>query len=507
MNLEDARFRKLNDYYDLFTNTFSDVGERHGQGQGGNQREFIPAGGINTLGKTIDSAWFTNRIGSRPMSIDEIRRGAGGGNAPSMEGKWTIVGAKTQGVTPGFRIRDSKGRNYLLKFDPPNYPEMATGADVIGSHLFYALGYNVPENYLVVFDEDKLVLGDDVTVTDASGEKRPMSRRDVTAALARVPRQEDGRIRGLASFFLSGKILGEFRYDGTRSDDFNDIVLHEHRRDLRGLFVFCAWLNHNDSRAINTLDSLVEEHGTKFIRHYLIDFGAILGSASVVSNTARDGNAYFWELKPALAQIFSLGIYVPRWARARYVKRPSIGQIEYPSFEPEQWKPNYPNPAFKNRLPDDEFWGAKKVIAFSDEHLKAVVKLAEYSDSRAENWITDYLIKRRNRIGEVYFAKVLPLDDFRVEEGELKFVDLGVKHSLVDARELKVTWSRYDNESQEHSSIGGASGFRLPDVVRNGAAGSYVAAKIEAADPNKTVTVYLRQQNQGSRVVGIDRTW
>ncbi len=360
---------------------------------------------------------------------------------------------------------------------------------------------------LVVFDDDKLVLGDDVSVTDETGEKRPMSGRDVRAALARVPRQDDGRIRGLASLFLPGKILGEFRYYGTRSDDFNDIVLHEHRRDLRGLFVFCAWLNHNDSRAINTLDSLVDENGSKFIRHYLIDFGAILGSASVVSNTARDGNAYFWELKPALAQIFSLGIFVPRWARARYIKHPSLGQIEYPSFEPEEWKPNYPNPAFQNRLPDDEFWGAKKVMAFSDEQLKAVVKLAAYSDQRAEEWITDYLIKRRDRIGEVYFSKVLPLDDFRVEESELRFVDLGVKHGVLGSRELNTTWSRFENGSKEHTPIPDASGFRLPDALKNGASGSYFAARIAADDSKQTVTVYLRKQSQGLEVVGIDRTW
>ena len=211
MSLEDARFRKLNDYFDLFSNMFGDVGEEQGEEenktQAGGRQGLIPAGGVNTLGEVLDSAWFTNRIAAHPMSVADVRKGAGEGNGPSMEGPWTIVGAKTQGVTPGFRIRDSRGHNYLLKFDPLKYPEMATGADIIGSHLFHALGYNVPENYLVVFDEDKLVLGDDVKVTDAQGEKRPMSRRDVTAALARVPHREDGRIRGLASLFLPLHVL------------------------------------------------------------------------------------------------------------------------------------------------------------------------------------------------------------------------------------------------------------------------------------------------------------
>ena len=48
-----------------------------------------------------------------------------------------------------------------------------------------------------------------------------------------------------------------------------DIVLHENRRDLRGLYVFSAWLNNTDAKAGNTLDTIVEENGVRFIRHYL----------------------------------------------------------------------------------------------------------------------------------------------------------------------------------------------------------------------------------------------
>ena len=510
LSVKELKTRKLNDVYDLFENTFGGPGERQSKKQKGRAAAaLIPSQAVNTLGEVPnDPAWFTNRIGSRPMSIEELVRGPGADRPPSMEGTWKIVGAKTAGVTPGFRIQDSTGQLYLLKFDPLTNPEMSTASDVIGAKFFHALGYSVPENYLVHFTLDQLAMGEMVTVFDPeSGRDRPMTRRDLILLREKVAQDERGRFRAVASRFLKGKFLGEFRYYGTRSDDFNDIVAHEHRRDLRGLFVFSAWLNHNDSRAINNMDLLVEENGISFVKHYLIDFGAMFGSASVISNTARDGNAYFWELKPALAQMATLGIWSPRWMRDRYIKHPALGLIEYPSFEPEQWKPNYPNPAFQNRLPGDEFWAAKKVMAFSDAAISAIVKEAKFTDPRAEELLTDYLIKRRDKIGEAYFAKVLPLDSFKVSQGRLEFEDLQLKYGLTDNRDYEVEWSSFDNSSEEHTPLAGATSFRLPDSALRAANGSFFAAKIQAEDERKTVLVYLRKDGSGFKVTGIERSW
>src|SRR3954463_8419860 len=110
------------------------------------------------------------------MSIEELKRGPGN-SAPPANGAWRVISAKTNGVSPGFIIEDEHKNRYVLKFDPPPYPELASAADVIGSKIFYALGYNTPENYIVHFRREQLEIAQGVMAHDASGRKHPLTGR------------------------------------------------------------------------------------------------------------------------------------------------------------------------------------------------------------------------------------------------------------------------------------------------------------------------------------------
>ncbi len=478
--------RKINYLYDFFVNSLDPP-----------RVEPQPAVDVNTLGEVPDGLWYTNRHYWHPMTLDQLRQGPAHGNAPVPP--FRVVGAKTEGVTPGFQIRDAMNRHYFCKPDPQSNPEMATAADVIGSKFFYAFGYQTPENYIAYFANNEISIDPSATVAPEGEKPRQMRRNDLAKILRLMPRDREGRYRVIASLEVEGKGMGPFRWTGTREDDPNDIFPHEHRRSLRGLYVFCAWLNHTDIKAGNTYDSLVEWDGVPAIRHYLIDFGSSLGSDSDEPKNARFGHEFMIERdKKVLVKMFSLGLYSPDWERARYPGIPAVGRFEAATFEPDAWTSNYPVPAFFYRLPNDEFWAAKQVMSFTNEQILAVVETGEFTNPKAVEYITKTLIERRDKIGRAFFAKLLPFDRFEVRGGQLAFEDLGLKYGFNVRNEYDVQWYRFDNTTGQRTLLPGATGPQVPRP------GEFAVAEIRSrSDAAKSISVYLR----GMGVVGIDRKW
>jgi hypothetical protein len=470
-------------------------------------RPAVPAGAVNTLGEVPDSSWFTNRHAREPLSPEQLRRGPGVDKAP--QPPFTVTGGKSEGITPGFRMRDSAGRLYFVKPDPWDNPEMATASEVVVSKFFFAIGYNTPENYLVTLKEADLHLSEQAETSSSGGKSRKMTEKDLDEILDKIPHSPDGSFRILASLAVEGEPLGPFRYEGTRRDDPNDVVAHENRRDLRGLFVFAEWLNHTDTKAANSLDTIVEENGSRFVRHHLIDFGSALGSDSDRAKNARFGHEFIIpQAGDAWRRIVTVGLSPKPWERAKFPDLPAVGHFESATFEPDEWKSNYPNPAFLNRLPDDEFWAAKQVMAFTNDDIRAMVETGQFSDPRVVDYLVGTLAERRDKIGRTYFSKVLPLDRFRVQDGELQFSDLAVTYGFRPSLEYRISWSRFDNMRGQHELLPASTSTRLPTEAASAPRASYFSAVITRPNDNaKSVTVYVRKNDSGYDVVGIERTW
>jgi hypothetical protein len=175
-----------------------------------------------------DSNWFTNRIGTVPGHgrPDHARAGRGAPSRPVALGPHR---EKTSGVHPGFTARDAKGETWFLEFDPPEFPEGATGAVAVATKIFWALGYNQVESFLTSFDMKNVAIDPKATIKRPNGKRSPFTPDDIDAILEHVARNKDGTYRIVAGRLLPGKILGGFLYAGTRTDDPNDTDPHQHR--------------------------------------------------------------------------------------------------------------------------------------------------------------------------------------------------------------------------------------------------------------------------------------
>jgi len=467
-----------------------------------------PAYNVNSLDEVPDSSWFTNRNGARPMSLEEIRRGpdVNGGPAP---GVLMVTRGKTSGISPGFFVRDERGDVYLLKFDPPAYPELATAAEVIATKLFYASGYNVPQNTILRFQRQQLRVDAEAQFEDPQGRKRGMSEADVDDILTLAARQPDGRYRALASKLLPGKPKGGFSFSGVRKDDPNDIIPHQDRRDLRGLRIFAAWLEHNDIRVGNTLDTYVAEDGHSFLRHYLIDLGSTLGSDTAFPNVDIVGKEYQFDGAQAAQVLLTLGIYQQPWRlKKRALRYPSVGYYESRGFDPRRWKQNFPLVAFENMTEPDGYWASRIVGSFTDEQIEAAVQTGELSDPAAAGYLASQIKERRDRIVHVYARRTAGLDGFRIERRgtdlALRFHDQRTRTAEADAI-AAIEYEIRANQGQVLITAGALTASELaldPDLLRK-MGGGRAHVSLRRRGERAVTEVFLLSENGQTRITGI----
>jgi hypothetical protein len=494
---------ELSPTYDLLLNTFA--------------RPEVPsviprASNVNTLGEVPDSSWFQNRIGIREMSLEELARGP---NREPPLPPFTITTAKSSGITPGFTVRDAAGRIFFVKFDPKENTNLTTGAEVIGKSFFHAIGYNVAEAFLVYLRDGDLTIEPGAMLRLEGGKRVPMDTEFLENVLENAGHHPDGSARAVFSRAVEGEVVGPFQFRGTRGDDPNDIVPHEDRRELRGYRVFCAWLNHDDSRAINTLDAFVSTGGGRgHLRHYLLDFGSTLGSGSdnlrrIAPQDPRSGNEFVVDFEPTWKAAYSFGILDRNWRHIRfaYPRYAEVGRIESDFFEPSNWKPEYPNPAFDRMLTDDGFWAAKIVARFSDEAIRAIVATGDYLSDEAEIFLAEVIARRRDKVVAHYFLALDPLDGFEAFDA-LTFRHLGLERDLGTVDGYRYEWFTFDNLTGETTPLGNpgvASEVREPRIPIPETSAPYLLVRIRSISDRpawgKAVDVYLR----GRKVVGIER--
>ena len=376
---------------------------------------------VNNFDEVPDSTWFTNRLGRFEITSALIAQGANTESAPSANDEFTVIWVGRAEVVPEIIVEDAEGVHYLLIFDHAENPESATAAAIIANRLLYAFGYNVPESYIVNLDRSKLVISPHAVTMTKYGDEIPATSEDIDRLWSKVAEDpRTGFVRAAMLKDLEDIPLGPFSFQGKRSDDKNDRIRHEFRRELRGLRTFCAFLDCDAMVDEQTGDFFIADDGNKgYLMHYILHTDNMLGAYR----------------KPA-------------------------GPAKY---DPAKWNPFVSNAAFNMATKRDEFWAAAILLRLSNDAIIAAVNEAKYSSRERSDEVIRMLIDRRDKTVAYWLGKLSPLTNFELTNDEdrllLTFDDIAGKNAfryrlrtergraiLKDWTEISETNVRIDND-------------------------------------------------------------
>jgi len=328
-----------------------------------------------------------------------------------------------------------------------------------------------------------------------------------------VARRPDGTYRVVAGRLLPGRLLGNFRYEGTRRDDPNDVVPHERRRELRALRVFGAWTNLTDLKSKNTIDTLVTENDRSTVKHWLQDVGSTFG----MCNDRYEWDLsweHFYEGGSTAKRLLSFGFALSQWHTVDYTERPAIGKFEGDEFDPRTWRPQTPTTAYMEMRDDDAFWAALRVAEFTDDMIRAIIQTGEFSDSASARALGDIMIKRRNKILATYLPAVNPIVTPRLENNQLTFDNAAVRAGVAKPpATYRASWFQFDNATGDTRPLSETTGTTTSIEAPRGlptAVDSFIAVDISAdakehATWRKPIRTYFRLDADGWKLVGLER--
>jgi len=389
-----------------------------------------PAGeavNVNSFDEVPDSAWFTNRLGAHPVSIEELMRGACEpklilDDEHAQDGTWVIDQGKPNGASPGFRVNLPGKGKYMFKADTKEQPERPSAASVIGAAAYHAAGFYTSCEQVVYFKPSVLKLTPGLRFENNSGIEKAFDQAALDRVLAVAPKRGE-LVRMQASAWLPGRLLGPFQYSGTRHDDPNDVIAHEDRRELRGGRVLAAWLHHFDAREQNSMDSWIADDKKNadsspgYVRHYYLDTSDSLGSEWDWDEISRRlGHSYLLDFGDIGSDFITLGTRERPWERLHRARGHEIfGYYGVEEFIPDAWKNEYPNPAFSRMVEHDAAWMARILARFTPDMVQTLAKMGEFSKPENTDYLAHVLERRLQRILDRYLMRLSPIADLRIE--------------------------------------------------------------------------------------------
>ncbi|HEX4339594.1 MAG TPA: hypothetical protein VH062_26990 [Polyangiaceae bacterium] len=489
-----------------------------------------PAGeapNVNSMDEVPDSAWFENRVGAHEIPLESVLKGACTdkqllAGETVKDGEWTIDQGKSNGATPGFRVKLKEKGKYMLKTDAP-VPERPTAAAAIGAAAYFAAGFNTSCEQVIFVKPSSFTLTPGLTVTDNTERTRPFDEK----ALKKVFDDATHRgeyVRLQASAWLPGYLLGPFRYEKKRDDDPNDIIAHEDRRELRGARLLAAWLNHFDAREQNSMDSWIGVGGDPkkpeldpgFVRHYYLDTSDCLGSEWAWDGISRRlGQSYLLDWGYIAGDFATLGLIKRPWEEVQHHPGMEVfGYFDVDHFDPETWVNEYPNPAFSRMTERDGAWMARILSHFTPEMVQGLTAMGRFQDPARTTYLASVLEGRLKRILARYLTRLSPLTNPRLDGSRLCVTDLARQSGVSTSLRYGAALTPMDGGSPRQLPVSLPFGAEVcVDLPHSDAAinvtaesGTYVIVRIRSsAEGPLDVHLYDLGPNGGFRLAGLER--
>ena len=323
-----------------------------------------PALNVNTLGEVPDSSWFTNRLGRRDMTIDDVVRGPNQVDGPA-PGTWQVTGRPDSrhhaevhdprrarrhlpdqarsGANPRAAV---VGRSDLDEDLPRHRLPRARG---LHRHVRRRRGSSVAPGAKI-----RTASGDEAA--DRDGGRRAVAEHDAA---------HGGRHDSRAGEPLRAR-------QGRRP-----VPLHRHaaRRSERHLPARAAARAARPARLRRLAESrrcAVDQQHRHLCRggrpplHPPLPAGLRLESRQrqhVGAAAARRQRVPDRRRQDRQGPRVVRTVDSATGRRSQYPDNPSLGNIEADFFEPAKWKTEYPQPAFDQMDAADAFWAASIVVA------------------------------------------------------------------------------------------------------------------------------------------------
>jgi hypothetical protein len=190
-----------------------------------------------------------------------------------------------------------------------------------------------------------------------------------------------------------------------------------------------------------------------------------------------------------------------------------FGFFNVDNFVPDQWKNEYPNPAFSRMTERDGAWMARILSRMTPDLVNALASAGQFADPGNTAYLAQVLQGRLMKILDRYLTRLSPIADVRVEDGALCGTDLAAQRALRDPALFRFRASTPDGRllpvlRRDAATICVPLVHQAPDGgAPDDDASRYVRVAIEDGVARGPLLTYLYDlgPSRGFRLVGLER--